>query len=403
MLNMGSTKSIRKKPLPPMYPGATIINKNEINTVLKVLKSQSLFRYYGPKFLNVTSKFEKILAKYIGVKYALAVSSGTAALHCALAAIGIKPGDEVIIPAYAWVACPSTIVLCGGKPVVANIDKTLTLDPKDIEAKITSKTKAIMAVHMRGMACNMDEIMKIAEDHNLIVIEDCAQASGGSYKGKKLGSMGNIGTFSFQLNKIISAGEGGAVVTNNNELYERSIMLHDSGAIYRPQKFAIEPIAGTNYRITELQSVILLHQLRKIDRIINKMRKNQEKIKKGISDIKDIEFREAPSIDADTGVCLVFYLPNAEKTREFDKALRAENIYTSSGGYPSPIYVPGRIDGHICIYWKHLLGKEFDESKYAESLELLSRAIHIDISPLLNNKDIESIINGVHKVAKMVL
>ncbi|MEM2178883.1 MAG: aminotransferase class I/II-fold pyridoxal phosphate-dependent enzyme, partial [Candidatus Methanomethylicaceae archaeon] len=148
---MRETKPIRKKPLPPMYPGATMIDKNEINAVLKVLKSQSLFRYYGPKFLNITSEFEKALAKYVGVKYALAVSSGTAALHCALAAIGIKPGDEVIIPAYAWVACPSTIVLCGGRPVVANIDKTLTLDPEDIEAKVSEKTKAIMAVHMRGM------------------------------------------------------------------------------------------------------------------------------------------------------------------------------------------------------------------------------------------------------------
>jgi 8-amino-3,8-dideoxy-alpha-D-manno-octulosonate transaminase len=402
-MNMKNTKPIRKKPLPPMYPGATMINKNEINAVLKVLKSQSLFRYYGPKFLSITSKFEETLAKYIGVKHALAVSSGTAALHCALTAIGIKPGDEVIIPAYAWVACPSTVVLCGGKPVVANINKTLTLDPKDVEAKITSKTKAIMAVHMRGMACDMDEIMEIAEKHNLIVIEDCAQADGGNYKGKKLGSMGNIGTFSFQLLKIITAGEGGAVVTNNKELYEKSVMFHDSGAIYRPQKFTIEPIAGTNYRITELQSAILLQQLKKIDKLIDKMRKNQEKIKKGISDIKDIEFREAPSQDADTGVCLVFYLPNAEKAREFDKALRTENIYTSSGGYPSPIYVPERNDGHVCIHWKHLLGSDFDETKYSESLELLGRAIHLDVSPLLSNKDIESIINGIHKVAEKVL
>ena len=397
---------IRDKPLPPMYPGGTFYNSKEIEAVIKVIKAQSPFRFYGPNFLDYSKKFEEEYAKYIGVRYALAVSSGTAALHVALKALGVRAGDEVIIPAYSWVACPAAVVACGAKPVIAEIDESLTLDPDDVASKITDKTKVIMAVHMRGAPANLEELQKIAKENNIFLLEDCSQAVGGSYHGKKLGSIGNIGTHSFQLNKNITAGEGGAITTNDELLYQRSIMIHDAGAIYRPiykSILKIDPIPGLNYRITELQSAILLEQLKKLDDIIRRMRRRKEEIKKMISDIDNIEFRKENDPEGDTGVCLVFFLESSSKAQKFVEKLREENIYTSSGGYPWLIYRPGVADGHIYLFWQHYFDKPQDETVAPKTLNLLSRAVHIDISPLLTDKDVEDIVDGIHKVAKDVL
>jgi len=397
---------IRDKPLPPMYPGGTFYNSKEIEAVIKVIKAQSPFRFYGPNFLDYSKKFEEEYAKYIGVRYALAVSSGTAALHVALKALGVETGDEVIIPAYSWVACPAAVVACGAKPVIAEIDESLTLDPDDVASRITDKTKVIMAVHMRGAPANLEELQKIAKENNIFLLEDCSQAVGGSYRGKKLGSIGNIGVHSFQLNKNITAGEGGAITTNDELLYQRSIMIHDAGAIYRPIYkgiLKIDPIPGLNYRITELQSAILLEQLKKLDDIIRRMRRRKEEIKKMISDIDNIEFRKENDPEGDTGVCLVFFLESSSKAQKFVEKLREENIYTSSGGYPWLIYRPGVADGHIYLFWQHYFDKPQDETVAPKTLNLLSRAVHIDISPLLTDKDVEDIVDGIHKVAKDVL
>ncbi len=397
---------IRDTPLPPMYPGATSYNHRELDAVIKVIKAQSTFRFYGPNFLDYSGMFEKEYAKYIGTKYALAVSSGTAALHIALKALGVRKGDEVIIPAYAWVSCPAAVVACGAKPVIAEVDESLTLDPEDVASKVTSKTKVIMAVHMRGAPANLEELQKIAKENDIFLLEDCAQAVGGSYRGKKLGSIGNIGIHSFQLNKNITAGEGGAVTTNDELLYQKAIMLHDAGAIYRPvyrDVIKIDPIPGFNYRITELQSAILLEQLKKLDNIINKMKRRKEEIKNLISDIDNIKFRKENDPEGDTGVCLVFFLESSIKAQKFVERLKEENIYTSSGGYPWLIYRPGVVDGHIYLFWQHYFDEPQDETVAPKSLNLLSRAVHVDISPLLTDKDVEDIANAIHKVAKEIL
>src|SRR5208337_4289633 len=199
-------KPVRSEPLPVMHPGSSQIDEAEINAVLEVLKSQSLYRFYGPKFMNITGKFEKEFREYLGVKYALAVSSGTAALHCTLVGLGVGHGDEVILPTYGWVACPDAIAASGATPVLANVDESLTLDPADVEAKITNRTKAILAVHIRGVTCDLDALSKIAKKYQVLLVEDVAQCGGGTYHGKKLGSIGDAGSFSFQLNKMISAG-----------------------------------------------------------------------------------------------------------------------------------------------------------------------------------------------------
>jgi len=421
-----SRKPVRDKPLPPTFPGAMMIGEEEKKAVLEVLDAKALFRYYGPKgSLNKTKKFEGEFAKYMGTEYALAVSSGTPALCIALTAAGIGPGDEVIVPGYTWIASALSVVASRAVPVIAEVDKSLTLDPGDFEAKITERTKAVMPVHMRGIGCKMDEITKIAKRHGLIVIEDNAQSCGGGYKGRKLGSIGDVGMFSFQLNKIITAGEGGALITSNKELFERCITIHDvasSGQGPRVWwKFETEPIMGLNYRMNEISSAILIEQLKKLDRILNATRRNKRKIKKGISDLEGIEFREVPDPEGDTGICLMFFLPTADKAQKFAEALRAENV--DGPGYGTHVaYIRGRSDWHVSAYWDPLLQKrtftkegcpftcphykgkvEYSEDMCPKTLSLLSKAVHMDVSPLLTEDDIDSIIEGVHRVAKKIL
>lgn len=397
-------KPIRETPLPPMYPGATFIGEEEIRAVEKVLRSRSLFRFYGPDFLDLTRSFEKAFGEYLDVRYVLGLNAGASALHCALLGVGVESGDEVIIPAYGWVSCPCAVVSCGAKPVLANVDESLTLDPQDLEDRISDRTKAIVAVHMRGVGCDMDSIMKTSREYGIKVVEDCAQAAGGTYRGKKLGAIGDAGIFSFQLNKIISAGEGGALATSTPVVYDRAWLFHDGGAPYRKRGTGVEAIPGVNYRMTEVTAAIMIEQLKKIEKIIGMMRKRKEAIKKGISDIGAIEFRRLPDYEGDTAICLVFYLQTAQKAQQFERALCAENIYTISGGYPSIIYSPDNLDGHVFVQWKHIFrGIDRVLRKYSRSLDIMSRAVHLDISPLLSDDDINSIIEGVHKVANAVL
>ena len=215
----------------PMYPGGLEIGEEEKKLVMEVLDRKYLFRYYGPeKHPSKVREFEVAFAKKTGARYALAVNSCTSALISALVACGVGPGDEVIVNGYTFFASCASIVGAKAIPVIAEVDETLTIDPDDIEKKITASTKAIIVVHMRGVPCDMDRIMAIARKHNLKVIEDCAQALGGTYKGKYLGTFGDCGCYSFQYHKIITAGEGGMMVTNDERLYDRAMGYHDTAA-----------------------------------------------------------------------------------------------------------------------------------------------------------------------------
>jgi 8-amino-3,8-dideoxy-alpha-D-manno-octulosonate transaminase len=395
--------------MPVMHPGAGYIGKEEIDAVTEVLKSKSMYRFYGPNFLNITGKFEDELKGYFGKDYALAVSSGTAALHTALVAAGVSHGDEVIIPTYAWVSCPDAVIAARGVPVLANVDDSLTLDPDDAEKRITSRTKAIMAVHIRGTPCNIDALSKLANDYGLTLIEDVAQAFGGSYHGKKLGTYGKVASLSFQLNKMISAGEGGGVITDDRQIYERAVMFHDVGTPYRAWedkslKFEAEPFPGVNYRMNEVSAAILREQLKKVDWIIKDIKRNKARIKKGISDIKEITFRRLNDPAGEAGISLVFFTKTGQQAIKFKKGLRAENIWTTSGSYPAVVYDPSSNDGHVFMHWRHVFkGIDRLTKQYEQSLDLMSRAVHLDISPLLTEKDADDIIEAVHKVAASVL
>src|SRR3972149_1943863 len=223
----GGTPAIHT-PLPPMYPGGMRIDDEEEAAVLEVLRSKRLFRYYGPNpGPSKVAELEQMFAARMGAAYGLALTSGTAALICGLVGLGIGPGDEVILPAFTWIASASAVVAVGAVPILAEIDDSLTLDPWDIEAKISPYTKAVLPVHMRGLPCKMDELMAVARKHQLKVLEDSAQADGASYKGQRVGSIGDAGAFSLQFNKILTSGEGGMVITSDHVVYERAVMFHD--------------------------------------------------------------------------------------------------------------------------------------------------------------------------------
>lgn len=220
-------------------------------------------------------RFEDRFAKYCKAKYATSVSNGTVALHLALAAAGIKEGDEVIIPNLTFIATANAVRYCNATPVFVDVDNDdLCIDTKEIKKKITKKTKAIIPVHLYGKPCDMDEINKIARKHNLVVIEDCAEALGAEYKGKKVGCLGDIGCFSFYANKIITTGEGGMCTTNNKKLYEKMVLLKNHGMSEKKRYW--HPEVGFNYRLTNTQAAIGLAQMERIDSFIKKRRKIME-------------------------------------------------------------------------------------------------------------------------------
>jgi len=420
-------KPAKTTPNVPMFPGGLEIGELEKKYVLEALESKQLFRYYGPgvaieKFPSKTEGLEKKFAARMGTKYALAVNSCTSALISSLVACGIGPGDEVIIPGYTFFASCSAVLIAKAIPVLAEVDNSLTLDPEDFERKITDRTKAVIPVHMRGVPCQMDKIMTVARKHDLRVIEDVAQAMGGSSRGKPLGTFGDCGCFSLQYHKILTSGEGGMVVTNDDVIYDRVRAYHDTAACWRPVRFASprykgEVFPGENYRMSELTAAVALAQLSKLSSILERMRERKKRIKKGIKDIKRIEFRGLNDEEGDAAVCLIFYLPSSEMAKNFAEALKAEGV--NAGG----IYDKGVPDWHIYAHWPHLMQKltateegcpftcpyyKGPEPKYSEdacpnTLDYLGRSVHMDIPPQMPLSDCDLIAKAIRKVAKALL
>lgn len=302
-------------------PGMELIGEEEIEEVLEVMRSGYLFRYgislgadVDPRFKGKVYEVERVWAQHSGVKYAVAVNSGTSALLTALAGLGVGPGDEVIVPGYTFVASMSSIIYSRAVPVLAEIDRTFNLDPADVEAKITPRTKAIMAVHMTGVPARLDELRAIADKHGVLLIEDCAQAAGASYKGRPIGAIGHAGAFSFNVYKTITSGDGGMVITDDEETYRRAFAFHDQG--HSPLRTGVEigqrPFIGLDLRFTEVQAAILLAQIRKLPRLLSHLRANHQLYHDLIADLPGLEFRESPDPDGDLGTMLTVILPTAD-------------------------------------------------------------------------------------------
>ena len=251
------------------------IGQEEINEVAKVIESKKLFKINNA--LKETENAELELKQKFECNHSILMTSGHAALTSALIALGVGPGDQVIVPAYTYIATAMVVVGVGAIPVLAEVDETLTLDPADFERKITKNTKAVIPVHIQGFPCDMDAIMKIAKKYNVAVVEDACQADGGSYKGKRLGTIGDAGALSFNYFKIISCGEGGALLTNDKGVFERALIYHDSNAVayFGDQLNGVEErlFCGSEYRTNEISSAILRKQIEKLDGILTDLRK----------------------------------------------------------------------------------------------------------------------------------
>lgn len=404
-------------PLPEMYPGGMRIGEEEEQAVLEVLRNKRLFRYYGPNpGPSKVEALEQAFAQFMGRQHAVAVTSGTAALMCGLQGLGVGPGDEVIVPAYTWMASASAVIAVGAVPILAEVDQSLTLDAEDVERKITPYTKAIIPVHMRGAASNMDAIMAVARKHGLKVLEDTAQANGASYKGKRLGSIGDAGAYSLQFNKIITSGEGGMVTTDDEMVHERIQMFQDVVGGIRNHIPDEQILPGINFRMPELLGAVALVQLHKLEQLLRDMRQRKQMIKQSMADIaqrKGLTFRAQNDAEGDASLALIFFAPEAATAQRLSKALGAEGVDSFV------MFNPEAVDYHVYYHWAPIMHQRtwtenggpwrnhprkvtYQPDECPRTLDLLGRAVHIDVSPDLSNSQVEEVAEALNKVIASV-
>ena len=371
-------------------PGMELIGEEEKQEILEVLEGGYLFRYGSvddPAFKAKVYKLEQEVAKLMGTRYAVAVNSGTTALLVALSGLGVGPGDEVIVPGYTFIASISSIIYARAIPILAEVDRSLNLDPEDVRRKITPRTKAIMVVHMLGNPARLDELKAIADDHGLLLIEDCAQAPGASYKGRRVGSIGDTGTYSFNIFKTITAGDGGMLVTDDELAYRRFFGFHDQG--HSPLRMGVEvgkrPFVGLDFRLTELAAAVLLAQLRKLDTILSNLRANKNRLKEAIADLPGLEFRELPDPEGECGTLLTVFLPSEEVARKVAEELGTKvvadsgwHVYANMEQILEKRTITPEGCPFTCPYYEG--GEvEYRAGMLPQTDDLLSRAINISI------------------------
>ena len=403
--------AVREKPLVNDFWGPQYYDEREREQLLEVLETGRPFRWYGrgKEPPRKVATLEKEFAARMQTRYALAVTSGTAALQTAVNALGIGPGDEVILPAWTWHSCYAATVLAGALPVFAEIDESFNLDPADIEHRITPKTKLIMAVHLQGNPADMDRILPIAKKHGVKVLEDCAQSVGASYKGRPVGSMGDIGIYSLQLNKTITAGEGGIVVTNDPVAFERGARFHDVGALRDPHTKmlgggTLSPFVGCNFRLNEFSGGVLLAQLRKLDRIVGDVRANAQRVYAGIRDLPGIRFRRLPDPAGELGAGVFIRFENAAVCNQFRAAMKAEGIPAQNPGgsvnLPTLPYVIQKATVHP--EWPSFTSARGKSIQYEgccpRTTDILSRFAGPYMDPKFTAKDTADIVAAVRKV-----
>jgi 8-amino-3,8-dideoxy-alpha-D-manno-octulosonate transaminase len=414
---------VRTRPLPFEFPGGNWYDREEEEAALRVIRAKSPFRYYGPHCRFEVAHMEQEFAEAVGVRYALAMNSGTQALATAMSALGVGPGAEVIVPGYMWIAIVASIVRLGGIPVLAEIDDSFTLDPKDLEKRITKRTRLVVAVHMSGAPANMPAILKVARRHRLPVLEDCAQANGASIKGRKVGAWGAMGIFSLQLNKNMTTGEGGMIVTNSRHLLCRASAIHDLGYPRIKGRLVMEngPYAlwGFGGRLSEIAGAIGRVQLRKLPKIVAAMRKAKAQIKKALSGIEDITFRRLNDEKGDSGAFLIFTLPGADIARRFADAMNRENLYaglsqtTCVADFGMHVYfnIHSLVEKHSNspegFPWTLEANRasQYDYRKGAlpHSDDLMDRSVVLPVPSVMTKQDVKDTIEGIRRIASRLL
>jgi len=413
---------VRTTPLPWELPGAYYIDEEEKRLINQVIDARSPFRFYGLNAQGMVDQLEAEWCSTFGHKHALGVNSGSAALHIALCAFGVGPGDEVLVPGYMWVSCMSAIVRTGAIPRLVDIDGSFCMDPADLERKIGPRSKAVLIVNMSGVMGRNDRIAAICRKHKLRLLEDCAQAIGATLKGRPAGSFGDIGIYSFQLNKNMTSGEGGLLVTEDADLYKRCTALHDLGYA-RNEEGRLDPSDeryqywGTGSRMSELAGAMALAQMRKVRTITGNMRAAKWKIREAIKDIPGIVLREVDDPAGDTGPVLITVYPTADACQRFVDAIRAEGVRGPDGSltcitmrewgmhwyFNIPSLVKKRSNAHDGFPWTHpsnafAAGYNYERGALPVCDDLSYRAALLTVSSVLSDQDIEDIIAAFRKV-----
>lgn len=334
---MSNTSRRKTELIPYEWPGSYFLDEEEVAAVTEVIRARSPFRYYGHDLQHYADRLEEAYAHRLGRRHALAVNSGTAALSIAMTMLDVGPGDEVLLPGYFWVSCASAVVRAGAIPVLVDIDRTFNMDPDDLERKITEHSKAVLLVYMSGAAGRLDETLAVAKQHGLAVIEDVAQANGGTYRGRPLGSFGDVATFSFQYNKVITAGEGGLVVCDDDRLARRAVAAHDLGYPRNEQgrldtSDSAVQLWGQGSRLSEISAAMLFTQERKLDVIVASMRKLAQRFTDGIRTIQGAEPRMMPDPDGGNGAFVIFSWPDSRIAHAMVEATRSAGVETGRDG-----------------------------------------------------------------------
>lgn len=414
---------IRTTPLPWELPGAHWIGDEERDLVDHVVRSQSPFRFYGPDPQKMVDTLEQEWCDTHGHAHALAVSSGTAALSIALSALEVGPGDEVLVAGYTWVSCISAIVRAGAIPRLVDIDDTFCMDPVDLEAKITPRSRAILLVHMSGAPGHVTTTAEIARKHGIGLIEDCAQAAGASQNGTPVGRFGDIATFSFQLNKNMTSGDGGMVVSGNDILFRRIVALHDLGYA-RNATGRLDTsdetcqLWGIGARMSDLAGAMALAQSRKLSRITSAMRQAKWRIREALREFPEIQLRNIPDPEGDSGPFMIMSFADSETCVRFMTALRAEGIHGPEGSlsclpmsewglhwyFNIPSLTEKRSNSRDDFPWSHPSNAFASQIDYHRGLlpvcdDLHDRSGLLSIASNLSETDIDDIIRAFRKVA----
>lgn len=393
-------------------PGFELFDESEKQQVAEVMEKGFTFRYNFDAMRNDVWKareLESMIEQRIGVKHAHLVSSGTAALSVALAAAGIGAGDEVIVPPFTFVASVEAIVLAGAIPVFAEIDETLCLSPQGIEAAITPRTKAVNFVHMCGSGGYMDQVKAVCDKHNLVLLEDACQATGATYQGQSLGTIGQVGTFSFDSVKTISCGEGGAVLTHDSAIYDFAHQYSDHGHDHIGSDRGAEghPIMGCNYRISEMNAAVGVAQWQKLDRILDIQRRNKKALKDALRQYDEVSFRDIADEDGDNAGFLSLIMPSEQRAQEVVSGLQAEGI-------PAVFYWYAN-NWHYFKNWSHIQHMkgpaklpielitdrpDYTQVKTPQSDAIMSRTFSMLINLSWSDADIQKRIDAFAKVFK---
>ncbi len=419
-LAMNGGAPVRSTMLEAKLSGPQYYGEEEKQEVLDVINNRSPFRWWGidakGKAPDKCINFEKEFSAHQHTKYAIAVTSGTTALMTAMAALEVGPGDEVILPAWTWYACYDAIIAAGALPVFAEVDDSMDIDPTDIERHITPQTKVIMAVHILGAAADMDPILALARKHNLKVLEDCAQSVGVTYQGRPVGSMGDCGIYSFQINKTISSGDGGAFVTSDSYRFERGTRFHDCGVLrdghaqVLGQPPRVKNFSSPQYRMNEFTGGVMRAQLRKLDGILADFRDKSTRVTNGIADLPGITFRKKNDPDGGLGNWVYIRTSGKAQRDEFMRAMRAENVPAEPMEGSAILPIAKHIEKKETLQpgWPSFTvgrGKtiEYGAAACPRTLDVYNRFAGIPMDPKYTDQDVNDIIAAVRKVYPAVM